>query len=339
MKDRALPVKTRSRPFRTSFIAGIVVIVGLAFSLRGPREPATRGKPLSHWLERLQAAKWSGDNEGGERTAEQAIREIGPAAVPVLLSKVRAKEGYRDWIAGRWNRHVLPLAPERWRPRLEMEMFPARRLHAQARDGFRLLGTNAAAAVPDLRELLRDHPRIWIVIGCLQEVQTDEALKALIPLLSHSNPKVRQEALFAVLEFGKRADVAGEEIARLADDENEDTVRRATIYAGDFLPADRAIPLLVRKLKDPRPRIARAALDSFIGRGPAAEPVMPVIAEALTSADEKTRKAATNALVTINPYRACEFGIDTNGTSEWVYRSYQDVRQRLATNASSGRSW
>jgi hypothetical protein len=193
--------------------------------------------------------------------------------------------------------------------------------------------------LPHLRELLRDHPRIWIVIGCLQEVQTDEALKALIPLLSHSNPKVRQEALFAVLEFGKRADVAGEEIARLADDENEDTVRRATIYAADFLPADRAIPLLVQKLKDPRPRIARAALDSFIGRGPAAEPVMPVIAEALTSADEKTRKAATNALETINPYRACEFGIDTNGTSEWVYRAYHDVRQRLATNTSSGRSW
>jgi hypothetical protein len=57
-----------------------------------------------------------------------------------------------------------------------------------------------------------------------------------------------------------------------------------------------------------------------------------MIATMLTNSDEKTRRIATNVLLTINPYRAPEFGVITNGLEERFYRIHQNIRQQFVTN-------
>jgi HEAT repeat protein len=301
-----------------------------------------KGRPLSHWLEVAfynSRDSWDRNEVAARTKAEQAIKEMGPAVVPVLVSKMSEKEGARIWFARRWNRDVVRRAPEAWRPRLEMDAFRVRRHRAEGHVGFEILGTNAASAVPALRELLCDDNRRSMAIRSLGAVRTDEALAGLIPMLRHIKPGVRAEALDAVLAFGERAVLAADEIAGLTDDEKEDTAVKATRHVGNLLPANRAIPLLLGKFNDPRPAVARAAVRSFTGGGPEAEPVMPAIAAAFKSPDLQTRQFATNALKTINPYRATEFGIDTNGMSSSYYQFYHRERERLATNTSRWHSW
>ena len=322
----------------------VAVIVGAVISLWVPRELTAQGKPLSHWLQVAYSNSYDGlyasASEVAARTsAENAIKEMGPAAVPVLVRKVSEKEGAWIWFARLWNRNVVQHAPETWRPLLEMDAFRVQRHRAEGRIGIEILATNAASAVPALRELLRDDARRLVAIRCLGAVRTDDALMAIIPMLRHAKSGVRAEALDAVLGFEERSVLAAEEIVRLTDDEKEDTALKATRHVGNVLPADRAIPLLLRKFDDPRPVVARAAVRLFTGRGPQAEPAMPAIAAAFKSPDLQTRQFATNALRTINPYRATEFGIDTNGISSSYYQLYDRVRERLATNTSSWYSW
>jgi hypothetical protein len=66
---------------------------------------------------------------------------------------------------------------------------------------------------------------------------------------------------------------------------------------------------------------------------------MPHLARMLENSDLKIRRIATNALVSINPVRAQEFGINTNAMSEYLLQTHERTRQRLATNTSPWRSW
>ena len=62
-------------------IIGMTAIVLLLASLIRPREPTYDGKPLSFWLDQMD------DPQSGQ--AQDAIRAIGPKAVPNLLETVR----------------------------------------------------------------------------------------------------------------------------------------------------------------------------------------------------------------------------------------------------------
>jgi HEAT repeat protein len=311
------------------------LIIGAILPLLIPsREPSARGRPLSHWLDTLaHAPDWEARDN-----ATAAVEEIGAAAIPTLLRNLRADESFRHEIAPIWNAWV-ERAPYDWQKTLRMDCYRASKLQFHAHHGFSVLGTNAAAAVPALRKMLNEENHVHDAIQCLASVQTDAALTALIPMLSHTNPAVRAAAVNAVIDFGERAVPVAEQIVLLTRDPDEYTAHCATRIVGDLLPATRAIPLLLDRLNDSRPEVVQGALDGFHLRGPLAEPAMPAIARLLTNSEAKTRHRATGVLVYLNPHRVHEFGIQTNGMSENVYLFRERTLRRLATNTSPWRSW
>jgi HEAT repeat protein len=327
------PAKPRRRLWAKLLTLGL--IIGAILPLVIPsREPSARGRPLSHWLETLVHTIDSDARDD----AHAAVEEIGNAAIPTLLRNLRADESFRQKIAPIWNNWV-ERAPYDWQNTLRMDAYRASKLQLRAFHGFDVLGTNAAGAVPALRKMLNDENHVHDAIACLARVQTDAALAALIPMLAHTNPAVRAEAVNAVINFGPRALAVAEQIVLLTSDPDEYTAHCATRVVGDLLPASRAIPLLLDRLNDSRPSVVEGALNDFCFRGPLAESAMPAIARLLTNSEPKTRQHATGVLVYINPHRAHEFGIQTNGMSENVYISRERTLQRLATNTSPWRSW
>jgi HEAT repeat protein len=325
-----VPAKPRRRLWVKLVMLGL--IIGAILPLLIPsREPSARGRPLSHWLETLVH---SIDSDARDN-AREAVEEIGIAAIPTLLRNLRADESFRHKIAPIWNKWVERV-PYDWQKTLRMDAYRASKLQFHAFHGFDVLGTNAAAAVPALRQMLKEENHVHDAIQCLASVQTDAAL---VPMLSHTNPAVRAEAVNAVINFGPRALAVAEQIVLLTSDPDEHTAHCAISVVGDLLPAPRAIPLLLDRLNDSRPSVVEGALDGFYFRGPLAEPAIPAIARLLTNSEAKTRQHATGALVYINPHRAHEFGIQTNGMSENVYIFRERTLQRLATNTSPWRSW
>src|SRR5436190_2354708 len=119
------------------FIAGILIFVASALFLNN--EPRAFGHPLSTWLK--------GDEKAGLHMdqAEAAINEIGEPAIPILLSKLQAKDPpWKDSLYRLCSR--IPRSPIRftW----------ARDEQQQGVYGFSCLGPKARPAIPQLTKLL-----------------------------------------------------------------------------------------------------------------------------------------------------------------------------------------
>src|SRR5687767_7108012 len=105
------------------------------------REPVYEGKTLSQWLEG-HGANVQYDYHEGWAPAQKAITQIGTNGIPTLLRMMRAKTPpapllkLRNW-GGKWGVIKGP-------PRLAFA------LNQEALKAFKVLGTNAAGAVPEL---------------------------------------------------------------------------------------------------------------------------------------------------------------------------------------------
>jgi HEAT repeat protein len=306
-------------------LVGVTVVIATILNID---EPIANQRPLSEWL--AIAADGSSENKAARTNAEQVIRSFGSTAVPFLLKRLETGSDWRERFGPKWNQFVRKMGYYG----AMVDLYRSDEIRSQAQTGFLILGTNAASAVPRLRKLAHDSRYADDVARALGRIKTEDALDALIPLLSHANPRVRTSAVNGIASFDNRERIlrVAPEFVRLTDDPDEDTARAATYYVGNLLPAERAIPVLTKKFKDPRPKVVHFALGSFFGAGPHAEPAMPIIATMLTNSDEETRRIATNVLLTINPYRAPEFGVATNGLEERLYQIHHKIRQEFATN-------
>jgi HEAT repeat protein len=307
-------------------LTGVIAFVVIALA---QREPSARGHPLSHWLE---IATDPSANKSAATNADEAIKEIGAKAVPILLDKLKTNDELRMPIARHWNKVVEAMVPYRWDEWLRMNEYRASDYHEQAIHGFEMLGSNAAGAVSVLTILSRDQRHVYDTVVCLGHIKTDETLHVLIPLLSHTNSLVRQRVISELVGFDDRALIAGKKITSLCDDPDERVARNAVDFVAYLLPTEQSIPLLTNKFHDRRAVVVRGAVGAFFFGGPLAEPVMPAIAQLFQNTDEKVRMIATNTLITINPYRAVEFGVNTNGVPERYFKIYQRVLEQHATN-------
>jgi hypothetical protein len=128
------------KPRTLLILAACLAIIGaLAFALAKPTEPTYKGHTLSYWV---QTSDYNDE-------AETAIKAIGTNAIPVLI---------------RW----ISYDPPQWRKKLSLAAVNYNRPNLvgffigpevdKAVTGFRILGTNAAPALPALVNLIRDSP-------------------------------------------------------------------------------------------------------------------------------------------------------------------------------------
>jgi hypothetical protein len=291
-------------------------------------ELVVEGRPLTDWLE--VADNYEKENKAARTNAEDIVRSLGTTTIPYLLDLLETPPGWREKYAPKWNEFAK--ARGWW----DRTVHPKRawEVRALAVTGFEILGTNGVPAIPTLRELMRDDRYAEDVAQVLGHIQSDEALDILIPLLKHPNSEIRNSAIDGIMGFDKRESFlrVTNEFVRLVDDPDEQIARLAVNVVAAAVPAHQAIPILTRKFNDPRTMVARGAVGAFFGAGPHAEPAMPAIATMLTNSDEKTRGITTNVLFLINPARAPEFGIITNGIEQRFYDLHRLVRQEFATN-------
>jgi hypothetical protein len=308
-------------------LAAIVITLVVLVIQAVKSELIVEGRPLSHWL--AVASNNEDGNDAARTNAETLIRSLGPAIIPYLLDWLQTPPGWREKYGSRWNQFVIGRGSSKY----TVDRYHAHRIRSQAVIGFQILGTNGVTAIPKLRKLMRDDRYAKDVARVLGRIQSDEALDMLLVLLKHPDSEVRFSALDGLGEFRReRLLRATNDLVQMLDDSDEGVAAVATHIVSVFVPASQAVPALTRKLSDSRTMVAQSALRGFHAAGPHAEPARSAILTMLTNSDEQTRSIATNVVFLLNPARAPEFGIITNGIPEHAYEWHQRVRQEFATN-------
>jgi HEAT repeat protein len=132
-------------------VAAVLVAGAAVWLVRHFSEPSYQGKPLSAWLD--QAARdrdigWFGrESSGRDSQPAQAVRAMGPRAIPLLLNWLRAKDTPS-------RRKLRDFAQKyKWIP---IDRRDPDGLNAMACYGFWVLGPAAKSAVPQVIALLDD---------------------------------------------------------------------------------------------------------------------------------------------------------------------------------------
>jgi len=208
-------------------MAGVLVVVGaFVWSLIPSREPEYRGRMLSEWMVIHATGKNPTDKAVVE--AETAIRQIGTNAIPYLIEWIQ----YSPPASKRLLYPPVQTAVRQVDPQWQIS---DRRLtlSVAAISGFRILGSNAVAAVPELSRILLDpalsncHVNVAFCLGELGPA----AIPGLISAATNRQCSARRTAVYRLL-------------------------RMAPVLREDPRPAS---PALVGLLNDPDFQVAAAA--------------------------------------------------------------------------------
>jgi hypothetical protein len=295
------------------FLAGALLLVALTPLVIPSREPRYQGRTLTSWL--LQArtnqdlpdlllVESAGPSTLGTpttRQAIQAIRQIGPRAVPELLDWIKRPNPLMQEELHALH-HLLPATPvqtQRIYNRADLAVL-----------GFYVLGPRATTAVPELTSLMRDRA---------VSQQTREAAMAALahlgpaglnPLLNAfadpSQPTRRLAAYYigSMQYLGTNASPAVPVLVNLLKDQEEQIATRAATALGDLaIEPSLTIPALTNALRDPRPFVRASAASALAHLGEQARPAIPALTEALSDPKLQVRAAATNALLLISTQR------------------------------------
>jgi len=125
----------------------------LAWLVLRPTEPDLRyqGKALRAWLSDYTAVQKQ--DAQSQAMADEAIREIGTNAIPILLNMLRQKDSYLvSKVLPFWDQHIGKNLPPRFRSR-SLHMNRAQVLDFQAFKGIAVLRPSAQQVVPSLIEI------------------------------------------------------------------------------------------------------------------------------------------------------------------------------------------
>ena len=239
--------RRRLRLGSLALVAIISIVTTLAYVLL-TREPVHQGKPVSDWFDQF--------NTTNRSQAAIALREIGPAAVPVLLKKARSNDGVS--LHDKVYRTIYNKAPSGWKRRMSLPKPVDGIFDYRVANALQLLGP---AALPQLLEGMADH-NSNVRLTSLRAVKlirpkTESLVPAFTRLVNDRDGRIRVEAILALHGIGPAKKLAMAELIGALNDSDRGPrpnefcfVRAAAALAlGEIGPeAKSALPGLTRVL-------------------------------------------------------------------------------------------
>ena len=163
----------RKKVIVSCLAAGSIILIYLL--VVGSRQPTYQGKSLRTWLDVLFPASGSSGLE--KQRAEEAVRQIGPEAVPWLLKWLQAKDCYiGKALAQRMNQPFVNVA-RFWRPAVDDNL--------KALPAFKVLGSVADSAVPQLIGMVTngtDKTHEFLAVQALCAIGSERSFQGLMSL-------------------------------------------------------------------------------------------------------------------------------------------------------------
>jgi hypothetical protein len=232
-------------------LASVLLASFLIWYASRRREPVFEGRPLSRWLDHhvaSSAARPPYDSPGW-RKADEALRTIGTNGISTLLEMISAKDPPAA---------MLKLIEVAQRHRLTYINYRyAIERNEEAEYAFRILGTNAVAAVPGLIRIYEkdispsSQSSAALALGHIGR-GAQAALPALIRRFNHTNKNVRFYAVSAVMHIGGDPEVVIPALTGALKDSNVDVRWNALSGLSRFFSRARsAVPEISKMLNDP----------------------------------------------------------------------------------------
>ena len=193
-RDNQLPPPRRGRARIILTWLGLLVVVGLGAFILFNREPSYRGKTLAGWLDDLDASRSTPERRAA---ATEAIRQLGPKAVPQLMTLLKSRSSpirFRDFL-GNW------LAAH---PQLRIELDANKDRSWQVVEAFEILGPVSELAIPGLVKLLNHQQTCGQAAECLAAIGPP-AVPLLAGALVTTNQPAQTAVLMALGEIGPPA--------------------------------------------------------------------------------------------------------------------------------------
>jgi HEAT repeat protein len=170
--------------------ACLLLAAALAGLLIPDSEPRYHGRSLSKWLALYSPTRDPSDFD----EAEKAIRAIGTNALPYLLKWIRQEPPF-------WQRAAFNTFPTsiRGSPQARALLYgPGSERAAAALAALCLLGTNAAAAIPELAAMMKDTAHPWTALRAMTAISYlgAPAFPHMTAALSTTNYPYRVAAAF-----------------------------------------------------------------------------------------------------------------------------------------------
>jgi HEAT repeat protein len=239
-------------------------------------EPSYQGKTLSAWLDDYGAGP---KNYKPSPQANEALRQIGPEAVPYLLELLHktntpaVDDELQQIGAGTLNgTNTSNFIPASW-------------FHWKAYLGFQALGSGGKSAIQDLARLARDNPEETSYFPNIGDMKS---VKLIAELADNSS---------SFVTLGSGAGFHGSEVLR----NTKPFLFDGEIAAWSLAAIGKdAVPSLIVLLNDPNPHLKQRAVEALGMVGPSAEPAVQEIVNLLTDPAINVSRLAADALGHIN---------------------------------------
>jgi hypothetical protein len=218
-----------------------LILLGVIFAFKPPREPIHEGKPLTAWLLKFSDTQERLDEN--ETKALNTVREMGTNALPALMRMLQARDSeFKDRMRNILQRQKvvrIRLAP------------PATLQHGLAYRGIRALGPAAAPAIPLLEEkmLSRDHDMNGIS-GALLSIGP-AAWPLFQRAMTNENAELRVGTLAALWKATNRLDQAAPTLVHMMANDPLQIMRvhAAITLAKTGQHEDSVVPILLDGLR------------------------------------------------------------------------------------------
>jgi hypothetical protein len=270
-------------------IGGVATIVFLVLSAC-QQQPSYQGRPLSRLLRAYEIASDAGNVTEAETIP---LRSIGTNAVAWLLRWLdNDTPDWKAWFLDRCNIMICRVSPK-W-------VFDDTSLNRQCRVeyGFRVLGTNAAFAVPELaRRLLGSNDLASFHAARSLAFLGPPGWPVLVTALTNRDEKLWENVCLALQDIDTNAAPAVPIIVSYVGDPDP-AFRLRAAQALNRLPFEPtiAVPALIKTLDDQDVSICQSAISALGGYESDAIQAFPRLVELLKDPVPYTRLLAGNAL-------------------------------------------